>query len=126
MSKLIITVSILAIISSFSSVNGANLNKYIDVCGNNKECSVLQGEAYDLWRSQHWESDLKKICGDSYIKMYSKNYSKALECVYALQVTRQEYHALQSSIALMKAEAARARAEASAYRRGLYPRRSIK
>lgn len=64
-----------------------------------------QAKAYSLWTNQSWDDDLKKSCKIQYISQYSKDYIGAVNCVYPLQVSRQEYLARQAQIAKDKAEA---------------------
>ena len=77
-----------------------------------------QAKAQDLWTGQAWDEDLKTGCRKQYIEPYSKDYIGAVNCVYPLQVARQEYQARQAQIRRDQAEAERAYQEARYYKRG--------
>ena len=96
----------------------SNWRNHTAVCNGNTACLKEQAKAQDLWTGQAWDEDLKDSCRQQYIQPYSKDYIGAVNCVYPLEIARQEYQARQAQIELDKAETKRAEAEARYYRRG--------
>lgn len=115
MRTLIITIAIVLI--AVTAQAGSNWRNHVKVCNGNKVCMKEQAKAQDLWTGQVWDEDLKRTC-DHHLQMYNKDYIAAVNCVYPLQVSRQDYIARQTQNERDRAETQRARAEARYYRRG--------
>jgi hypothetical protein len=113
-------VFLLIVICIFSSPAGAGSNwrQHGKVCNWNKACMKEQAKAQDLWTGQAWGGDLKAGCRKQFIQPYEKDYIGAVNCVYPLQIARQDYQARQAEIKRDLAESERARQEANYYRRG--------
>lgn len=70
--------------------NYSDYRPHLAFCNNNKDCAREQKMAHDLFYDQKWDGDLRQLCSKRFItnRFKNNNYSLALDCVYRLQISR--------------------------------------
>lgn len=60
------------------------------VCNYNKRCMRQQAADETTFKTTGYDRDLMKICSDQFVSMYEADYTGALECVDAKQLSRNQ------------------------------------